>query len=144
MQRLEKILAQKAAPKVNEWQRYGNCCKVTPNPHFLKKCKGGTKKKFSKSSPRLRGPKAHWRKWYYPLSSTHLKCKNWRRFWSKKAAPKVREWPSYGNIGKVTKNPHFLEKCKGGTKGNFFKKIAQKDALAKKADKPSGANGIIL
>ena len=32
---------------------------------------------------------------------------------------KVPEWPSYGNLSKVTQNPHFLEKCKGGTKGNF-------------------------
>ena len=44
-------------------------------------------------------------------------------------APKVPEWPSYGNFCKVTQNPHFLKKCKGGTKVNFSK-IAQKDALA--------------
>ena len=37
----------------------------------------------------------------------------------------------------------FSEKVKGGTKGNFSK-IAQKDALAEKAHKHSGANGIIL
>ena len=60
-----------------------------------------------------------------------------------KAAPKVPEWPSYGNFCKVTQNPHFLKKYKGGTKGNFSK-IAQKDALAEKAQKHSGANGIIL
>ena len=35
------------------------------------------------------------------------------------AALKVPEWPSYGNFRKVTQNPHFLQKCKGGTKGNF-------------------------
>ena len=44
------------------------------------------------------------------------------------AAPKVPEWPSYGNFRKVTQDPHFLKKCKGGTKGNFSK-IAQKAAL---------------
>ena len=43
-------------------------------------------------------------------------------------APKVPEWPSYGNFRKVTQNPHFLKKCKGGTKGNVSK-IAQKEAL---------------
>ena len=48
VQRLETILAQKAAPKVPEWQTYGKFCKVTLNPHFLQKCKGGTKKNFSK------------------------------------------------------------------------------------------------
>ena len=59
------------------------------------------------------------------------------------AAPKVPEWPSYGNFGKVSQNPHFLKKCKGGIKRNF-EKIGQKDALAEKAQKHSGANGIIL
>ena len=63
---------------------------------------------------------------------------------AQKTAPKVPEWPSYGNLGgKVTQNPHFLKKCKGGTKENFSK-IAQKVALVWKAQKHSGANGIIL
>ena len=53
VQRLEKILAQKTAPKVPEWQRYVNFCKVTLNPHFLKKCKGGTKKNFSKIAQKV-------------------------------------------------------------------------------------------
>ena len=44
------------------------------------------------------------------------------------SATKVQEWPSYGNFGKVTQNPHFLEKCKGETNKNFSK-IAQKVAL---------------
>ena len=59
------------------------------------------------------------------------------------AAPKVPEWPSYGNFGEVIQNRHFLKKCKGGTKGNFSK-IAQKVALVWKAQKDSGGNGIIL
>ena len=45
-----------------------------------------------------------------------------------KVAQKVPEYPSYGNFGKVTKNPHFLKKYKGGTKRNFSK-IAQKVAI---------------
>ena len=48
VQSLDKILAHKAAPKVPEWRSYGNFCKVTQNPHFLKKCKGRTKGNFSK------------------------------------------------------------------------------------------------
>ena len=64
----------------------------------------------------------------------HLRGKDWRRFWGKQAAPKVPEWPSYGNLSKVTQNLHFLKKCKGETKGNFSK-IAQKVALAWKAEK---------
>ena len=62
---------------------------------------------------------------------------------AQKEAPKVLEWQSYGNFGKVTQNPHFLKKYKGGTKGNFSK-IAQKVALAWKAQKQAGPNGIIL
>ena len=130
--RLEKILAQNAAPKVPEWQSYGKFRKVTLNPDFSEKVERGDQGKFfknrPKSSPCLKGPKALWRKWHYPLISMHLKCKDWRRFWGKKAAPKVPEWPSYGNLSKVTQNPRFLKKCKGGTKRNFSK-IAQKVAL---------------
>ena len=62
---------------------------------------------------------------------------------AQKKTPKVPEWPSYGNFRQITQNPHFLKKYKGMTKRNFTK-IAQKDALAEKAQKPSGANGIIL
>ena len=66
-----------------------------------------------------------------------------KRILAQTAAPKVPEWPSYNNFCEVTQNPHFLKKCKGGTKGNFSK-IAQKVALFLKAQKDSGANGIIL
>ena len=58
-------------------------------------------------------------------------------------APKVPEWPRYGNFSKVTQNPHFLKMYKRGIKKNFSK-IAQKGALAWKAKKHSGANGIVL
>ena len=47
---------------------------------------------------------------------------------AQKAAQRVLELPSYGSFRMVTKNPHFLKKFKGGTKGNFSK-IAQKAAL---------------
>ena len=62
---------------------------------------------------------------------------------AQKAAPKLPEWASYGNFRKVPQKPHFLKKCKGGTKRNFSK-IAQKVALDWKAQKHSGANDIIL
>ena len=104
VQTLENIFAQTAAPKVPEWPSYGNFREVIENPHFLKKCKGGTNGNFfknrSKSKPRLKGRN------YYAL-----KGKDWRRF-SRKAALKVPEWPSYGYSRKVTQNPHFLKKCK--------------------------------
>ena len=66
-----------------------------------------------------------------------------KKILAQKASPKLPEWPCYGNLGKVTQNPHFLKKCKGGTKGNFSK-IAQKVALLWKAQKQSGENDIIL
>ena len=72
-----------------------------------------------------------------------FKGKDWRRFWGKKAAAKVPEWPSYGNFCKVTQNPHFVKKSKGETKRNF-KKIAQKVPLASKGQEHSGENVIIL
>ena len=37
---------------------------------FCKRANGGPRKIFKnrpKSSPRLKGPKAHWRKWHYPI-----------------------------------------------------------------------------
>ena len=36
-----------------EWPGYGNFCKVTQNPHFLKKCNGGTKRNFLKIAQKV-------------------------------------------------------------------------------------------
>ena len=40
---------------------------------------------------------------------------------AKTGAPKVRVRVRVGNFGKVTQNPHFLKKCKAGTKRNLSK-----------------------
>ena len=53
MQRLKKILAQKAAPKLPEWPSYGNFRKVKQDPHFLKKCKRGTKGNLSQIAQKV-------------------------------------------------------------------------------------------
>ena len=53
---------------------------------------------------------------YYVLKKQRLE-----KILAQTAALKVPEWPSYINFRKVTQNPHFLKKCKGETKGNFFK-----------------------
>ena len=66
-----------------------------------------------------------------------------QKIFAQKADLKVPEWLSYGNFRKVTQKPHFLKKCKGGTKENFSK-IAQKVALPSKTQQHFGANGIIL
>ena len=66
-----------------------------PKPAFSGKVQRGDQGKFFKNrpkgSPRLKGPKALWRKWNYPLIPMFLKCLDWKRFWGKKAAPKVPE-----------------------------------------------------
>ena len=72
-----------------------------------------------------------------------FKAQTLENIFAQTAAQKVPEWPSYGNFREVTQNPHFLKKCKGGTKQNFSK-IAQKESLDEKAQKHCGANGIIL
>ena len=76
MQILEKILAQKEAPKLLEWPSYANFGKVTQNPHFLKKEQREDQGKFFKNRPkssfRLKGPKALFRKTHSPLISIHF------------------------------------------------------------------------
>ena len=53
MQRLEKILAQKAAPKLPERPSYGNFRKITQDRHFPKKYKGRTKGNFSQIAQKV-------------------------------------------------------------------------------------------
>ena len=50
---LQNILAQTAAPNVPEWLSYGNFREVIQNPHFLKKCKGRSKRSFSKIAQKV-------------------------------------------------------------------------------------------
>ena len=92
---------------------------------FWKSLKGGPREIFSKnrpeSSPRLNGLRALWRKWHYPPIYMHLECKDWRSFWRKHRLETVPEWPSHWDCRNVTQNPHFLKKCKGGTRENFSK-----------------------
>ena len=65
------------------------------------------------------------------------------KIFAPESAPKLPEWPGYGNFRKVTQDPRFLKKGKEGTKGKFSK-LAQKEAIVLKTQKHSGANGIIL
>ena len=50
--RLEKILAQNAAPKAPEGQSYGKFCKVTLSPDFSEKVESGDQGKFFKNRPK--------------------------------------------------------------------------------------------
>ena len=61
-------------------------------PAFSEKKGRGDQGKFlknlPKSRPSLKGPKAHLRKWHYPVICMHLKGKDWRRFWAKQRLQK--------------------------------------------------------
>ena len=131
--RLEKIFGENSGSKSARMTKLWQFSQSHPIPAFSKKVQRGDQRKFFKNrlkrSPHLKDPEALQHKWHYPVISMHFKGKDWRRFWGKKAAPKVPDWASYGNFCKVTQNPQFLKKCKRGTQGKFSK-IAQKDALA--------------
>ena len=81
VERLDKILAQKTAPKVPEWQVMAIFAR-SPKPAFSEKVQRGDQGKYFKNcpkgSPRLKHPYAVSRKWHYPLISTHLTCKEWK------------------------------------------------------------------
>ena len=124
----EKDLGAKNAPKVPEWPSYGNFCKVTQTRIFWKSAKRGPTEIFKKSRKTLtsiKRPKSNLAQMALSSHSYLIKVRGLKKILPQKVAPKVPEWPSYGNFRKVTQNPHFLKKCKGGTKGNFLK-IAQK------------------
>ena len=78
--RMEIILAQTTAPKVTGWPSDGNFLQGHPKPEFSEKVQRGDQGKFFKirlkSSHRLKGLKAPWRKWHYPPISMLLKCKD--------------------------------------------------------------------
>ena len=124
MQRLENILTQKAALKVLEWPSYGNFCKVTQNPHFRKSAKGGLREIFQKSPKKkfsFERPKSTLAQVTLSFILYALKVQRPENILVQKADAKVPEWLSYRNSRKVTQNPHFLKKCKAGTKENFLK-----------------------
>ena len=218
-------MGQKSGSKSARMAKLWQFLQGHPKRAFSENVQKGDQGKFfknrSKRCPRLKGQKALWRKWHYPLNSMPLKSKDWKRFRRKQrlqrcpngqvmaifarspktcifgkkakvrpretfkksprkypslqrakstlakmslscnlyafkvqtlenilaqtAAPKVPEWPSYGNFRKVTQNSHFLKKCKrGGRTKVSFSKFAKKVALASKGKEHSGASGIIL
>ena len=140
-----RFSGKKASPKVPEWASYGNFCKVTQNQHFLKTCKRGTKENFSKIAQQVA---VVW-KAQSTLAQMALSS-NFFAFKVQTAAPKVPEWPSYGNFREVIQNPSFLKKCKGGNKRNFSNnrskskpRLKGRKALWRKWHYPC-AHGIIL
>ena len=131
---MEKILAQKSAPKGPEWPSYGNFCKVTQKPHFLKKCKGETKRNFSKIAQKQRSLKtvnSTLAEMAFSSNQYAIKLQRLENILSQTESPKVPEWPSYGNFRKVTQKTHFLKKCKEGPK-EIFQKSPKKVPWLKK------------
>ena len=118
-------MAQKAAPKSARMAKLVQFLEGHPKPEFSEKVRRGDKRKFLKNrlktSPRLKGLKALWRKCHYRLISMHLKCKDLKRLWRKKRLQRVPQWPSYCNFRRVTQNLHFLKKVQRGDQGTFFK-----------------------
>ena len=125
VQTREKILARKAAPKVLEWPSYGNFWQGHPKPAFSENVQRADQGKFFKNRPKssfcMKGPKALWRKWHYPLSSTHLKCKDWRTFWFKQRLQKFPNGQVMGIFARSFKTRIFWKSAKGGPKEIFQK-----------------------
>ena len=132
MQRLEKILAQKADPKVPEWLSYGNSSKVTQTRIFWK-VKRGDQDKFLKnrlkSSRCLKGPKALWPKWHYPLISMHLKCEDWRRLRRKQRLQKCPNGQVMAILARSLKTRIFWKRAKGGPREIFQKSAKRMPSL---------------
>ena len=73
----------------------------------------------------------------------HLKGKDWRRFRGKKPAPKVPEWPRYGNFCKVTQNHAFSKKVQMGNQRKFFKNRPKSRPRFKRCFKTVSSNTLL-
>ena len=97
----------------------------SPKTRVFKKSAYGEQKKFlqngTKSSPRLKGLKALWRKLHSTLISMHLKCKDWEEFGTKggsKSSRMAKLWQFWQGHPK----PAFSKKrAKGGPREIFQK-----------------------
>ena len=91
-----------------------------PKAAFSEKVQRGHQGKFVKnrlkSSPRLKGPKALWRKWHYPLISMHLNCKDWTRLRRKQRLQKCQNNQVMAIFQRSPKTRIFWNSAKGGPK----------------------------
>ena len=124
MQRLEKILAQKAVPKVPEWASYCNFRNVTQDLHFLKKCKGGTKENFSKIAQKVA---LVWKAQKHSGTNNiilYLVC-TWSAKTAKdfgaKSGSKSARMPKLWQFSQGHPKAPFSEKVQRGDQGKFFK-----------------------
>ena len=125
MQRLEKILAHKAAAESARMAKLWQFSQGHPKPEFYVKVQTGDQGKFLKnrpqSSPRLKSPKAHWREWHYPPVCTHLKCKHWRTFWRKQRLQKCPNGQVIAIFPRSPKSRIFWKSANGGPREIFQK-----------------------
>ena len=124
MQRLGTILLQTAAQRVPELPSYGNFRQVTQNPHFLKSAKGGTREisqNSPKKKPSFERPKSTLAEIALSSNFYALNVQRLDKIFAYKAAPKVPEWPSYGNFRQVTQTRIFWKSAKGGPREIFQK-----------------------
>ena len=99
---------------------------------FCKRAKGGPRKIFNnrpKSSPRLKGPKAHWRKWHYPLIYTHLKCKHWKTFWRKQRLQTCSNGQVMAIFARSFKTRIFWKSAKGRPREIFQKSFKKQTSF---------------
>ena len=94
-----------------------------PKPAFSEKVKRGDQGKLFKnrprSSPRLKSPKALWRKWHYPLISMHLNCKDWKTFWRKQHLQKCPNGQVMAIFATSPKGRIFWKSANGGPREIF-------------------------
>ena len=92
LQRLGKILRQTRGSKSARMAKLWQFGQGHPKAAVSEKVQREDEEKFfkvpPKNSPHLKGPKALWPKWHYPLISMQLKCKDWRKLWCKKKLQK--------------------------------------------------------
>ena len=88
-----------------------------PKPEFSEKVQRGDRGKFFKNrpkkSPRLKGPKALWRKWRYPLTSMHLTVKTGKHFGAN-SGPKRARMAKLWQFSQAHPKAAFSEKVQRG------------------------------
>ena len=96
-----------------------------PKPAFSENVQRGDQGKFfkhrPKSSPRLKGPKALWRKWHYPLISMLLNCKDWKTFLRKQRLQKYPNGQVKAIFARLPKTRIFWKSANGGPRKIFQK-----------------------
>ena len=91
---------------------------------FCKSAKGGPREIFQKSPkkmPSLKRPKSTLAQMALSSNQYALKVQRLDKILAHKEAPKVPEWPSYGNFRQVTQSRIFLKRAKGGPRQIFQK-----------------------